>query len=502
MKKQGQGRLLILLALLSLGLLANSSHWLPSATTAHAQSSSGPPNTTVFVTTASGSNNITDPSNIQKTITFDINVSLSPPINAFKIFLSYNNTVLTDASVTYKGNVLGPNAQLQRLCIDNLKQPGSIDCQPPDAGGVISIALILLGNATSPSPLTSGLLFQVTFNVVAMGLAQIHLLPNTPDESQLAAGGLGGSGGYVPFSTQDGYYTNMACGPVACRPPVVSFTWSPVEPSLGSPANFNATATERNPGAKITSYVWDWGDGNPPSNPSNQSITSHAFVVNTFGLGGPCVTNGACAVTLSVHDTDLVTWKLSLVVHILHLAIKIGVSEFTIDQRFGVVPGAILHLSANIVNFSTIAEKANLTITVDQTVLARQNFTLTAQGSASGKSGHLNATWPTAGLVPRAYTITAYVCLLPHCGIGDRLSGIESVDTVKGSILFGENVTRSTGTDSAQTSYVVLIVSEGIGSFSLSLLQTTGLGILIIVAAALGLARFLKKPSYEKEPLD
>jgi hypothetical protein len=36
-----------------------------------------------------------------------------------------------------------------------------------------------------------------------------------------------------------------------------------------------------------------------------------------------------------------------------------------------------------------------------------------------------------------------------------------------------------------------------LGAFSLGLLQTAGLGILIVIAAALGLSRFLRKPSYE-----
>ncbi len=483
--------------------MANSSQWLPSATPAHAQSSSSTSPTTLFVTTAAGSNNITDPTNSLKTVTFYINASILPPSNAFKIFLSYNNTMLSVASVSYKGNVLGPNAQLQRLCIDNHAEPGSINCQPPDADGVISVALYLLGNATSASPSTNGLLFQVTFNVIGtLGLGQIHILPNTSDESQLTAGGLGGSGGYVPFTTQDGYYSNMACGPLPCRPPVTSFTWTPQEPSLGSPAVFNATATERNIGGKITSYGWDWGDGSQPNSPSNRTTTSHTFELNPLGgSGGPCLTSGACAVTLSVHDTYSVSWKTTLVVPILHLNIKIAVSTLTIDRIVGVVPGTVVHISANIVNFSTIREKANLTIAVDQTILAQQNFTLSAQGSSSGKSGYLNATWSTANLVPRAYAVTAYVCQIQHCGIGNMLSGIQSVDPVKGSILYGENVTKSTPTDSAQTSYVILVVPEALGSFSLSLLQTTGLGILIIVAAALGLARFLKKPSYEKEPL-
>jgi len=39
------------------------------------------------------------------------------------------------------------------------------------------------------------------------------------------------------------------------------------------------------------------------------------------------------------------------------------------------------------------------------------------------------------------------------------------------------------------------------GSFSLGLLQTTGLAIVILAAIAAGIARFARKPSYMEEPL-
>src|SRR5260370_21035475 len=184
-----------------LSLTFNTSHLLPFPSPVHALSSP----TTLFVATPNGPNNITDLPNSQKQVIFNIDVSLSPSINAYLVFLSYNTTIFSVAKVDYSNSVLGSGAQLQRFCIDNLAQSGSIACQPPDATGVVSVAQYSLGNQSSPST-TNGLLFSVTLNIIGTGLGQIHILPG---DSQLTAAGL--VRGYVPFKAQDGYYTNLAC---------------------------------------------------------------------------------------------------------------------------------------------------------------------------------------------------------------------------------------------------------------------------------------------------
>jgi hypothetical protein len=484
----GSGRVAILVLLFFLSLTLNPSHLLPFTIPVNALTSP----TTLFVSTPSGSNNITDLVNTQKTVTFNVDVSLSPSINAFLVFISYNTTIFSVASVDYSNNVLGSGAQLQRLCIDNLKRPNLLDCQPPDSQGVVSIALYTLGNQSSPAT-TNGQLFSVTLNVIGTGLGQIHILSG---DSLL--NGAGSVRGYVPFKSQDGYYTNLACpqnSGVPCKPPMVTITVSPPAPSLGSVAAFNATVIVANVNAIVQSYVWDWGDGTTASIQSSLSTAKHAFKLNPFGSSGPCITNGACPVTVTVLDSDGVSWKTTIVVTILHLAIKIAVSDLTVDHQFNSVPGTQIHISAKIHNRSTIAEKANLTIFLDGNPINSRQFSLNASGSQFGTSGQLGVDWNTSGLAPRAYAVTVSVCR-QHCLTTDPLSsqsGIVSAQTVGGRLVYGLNDTS----ESSQTSYVVLIVPQVLGAFSLGLLQTAGLGILIIAAAVLGFSRFLRKPSYE-----
>jgi hypothetical protein len=450
-----------------------------------------------------GSNNITDLGNslFQKTVTFSVNISLAPSVNAFTVFLTYNTEVFNNPAVDYTGNILEPlGGKLQRLCIDGLAQPGSIGCQLPDALGVISVAVYLLNNLSTPA-VTNGLLFHVTFTIAGTGLGQVHLLPDVPGyTSELSAAGLGGTGGHVSFTTQDGYYTNLACPQnttVACRPPTVLITASPPTTSLGSPATYNATVIDTNANAMVNSYVWDWGDGTPTTPPSSVSLAKHSFILNTFGAGSPCINGGACPVTVIILDSDNVNWRTTIVVPIVHLNIKISVSELNIDHQFNSVPGTQIHISAKVQNRSTLAEKANLTIFLDGKAINSHPFNLNASGSQFGTGGQLSVDWNTTGLAPRAYAITVSVCR-QHCLTTDPLSsqsGIVSAQTVGGSLVYGENDTS----ESSQTSYVILIVPQVLGALSLGLLQTAGLGILIIIAAALGLSRFLKKPSYKVE---
>lgn len=249
------------------------------------------------------------------TVTFSVNVSNSPSFSAFQVILDYDTSVYSVASVDYAGNVLGPNTQLQRLCIDDIAQPGSIACQPPDATGVISISLYLLGNQSTPTP-TNGLLFRVTFNIIGTGLGQVHIY------STLLAGLSPSGPGFFPASTQDGYFTNVDCpkgSGLACQPPTVSIQFSLPAPFLGSVTTFNATTIDHNANGQIVSYLWDWGDGTPSQVQTDlaQPI-QHTFTINALGgVGSPCVAAGACQVTLTVRDSESVIWKTTFTVPII-----------------------------------------------------------------------------------------------------------------------------------------------------------------------------------------
>ena len=42
---------------------------------------------------------------------------------------------------------------------------------------------------------------------------------------------------------------------------VASFTFSPTDPAAGAPVNFNGLTSSTLPGATITDFIWDFGDG-------------------------------------------------------------------------------------------------------------------------------------------------------------------------------------------------------------------------------------------------
>src|SRR5207249_6636526 len=63
------------------------------------------------------------------------------------------------------------------------------------------------------------------------------------------------------------------------------------------------------------------------------------------------------------------------------------------------------------------------------------------------------------------------------------------------------NVPQNVTSDKSASTFVQLIVSPPGGALSLSLFQTTGLGLIVLIGLAAGLARFRKKPSWEREPL-
>jgi hypothetical protein len=477
LKRWGRGRLLILMTVLFLGLISNYTHLLPSTLPAHASTT---PSASVFITGPgpNGSGNVTDLSNNFQQVTFGVNASNSPSINLFEVIIGFNNTILSYVSLDYGGNVLGPDAIPILYCVNGHPQHGvTTPCNPPNGLGVITLELTFLSGLTGI--ISNGLLFHVTFKVIGTGLGQVHIYFAT----------LTNPAGNVPISMHDGYYTNLACpkgSGTACRPPIVSISVSPPQPPIGADATFNVTVVETNRNAVVEYYAWDFGDGAGVVNQTDltQPIR-HAFIANTFGLGTGCVQAGNCTVTLSVYDNATVFWKTSIVVHISHLFVHLVVGEVDLDHQFYVRPGTLIHINAKITNRSTISERATLTISLEgaKPPLNARNFTLASSGNNA--TGSLSGIWDTSGYTPRAYAIVV------------SITNVVSASPVLGAFIKGENDTSY----NVVSNYVLLIAPLLSGTLSLSLLQTTALGILVIAATSVAAARFLKKPSYESEPL-
>jgi hypothetical protein len=272
-------------------------------------------------------------------------------------------------------------------------------------------------------------------------------------------------------------------------------SYSPSPAPKNTAVTFNATVTEKNVRAAPLSYTWSWGDGTQPDVQSRSStnpfgtIAFHVFQATSLGRASQCVGLGLCAVSLTVYDNETVSWTTTILVNILNIYTKLTVdvsikvqNAIAFSQVPNVVPGTPVQVTAYITNVSNIVENATLTITLEETkLLGSGNFSLPSVGGTRS----LNATWDTTNYAPRAYQIIV------------RISSVVSAKPVAGSLLRTQNDTSR----NAESQFVLLVPPLVTGSFSLGLLQTTGLAIVILAAIAAGVARFARKPSYMEEPL-
>ena len=500
MKKQSTTRILIITLLLSLGLAAVEPQLLSAIHAARAPSPQIPQSVpTVVYVTPQNQTDLTKTTG--NTVNVAVNVSQSPPLNAFSVILYYNSTVLQPCDgtgqncpfVDYSGNVLGNDATSALFCIDGHRQPASVaDCPGTDHVGIISLSLVI--NARVTGNISLGTLFQITFNVASVGLAQFHLFNATLETAT--------SVNVAPtpvqnLKTQDGYFTNLDCPAASgrgCRPPTVRISYSPNPVVKKTPIDFNTTITENNIGAGPLACYWDFGDGGNLAQTNSTKCSNGSPVQHTFSpsgtigggsSGGPCVSQGVCAVSLTVYDNETISWTTTILVTILNVYIKVAVTTVAIDHDHDVIPGTIVHIRADITNLSSFAENATMTISLEnQKQLDSGEFSLAGPGSL-GQTKSLSSTWDTSGYLPRAYAIVM------------NITSVVSAIPVAGNFLRTQNDTSG----NLVKSYIILISPLITGSLSLSLLQSTGLGLLVIAAIVVGMARFARKPSYEKEPL-
>jgi hypothetical protein len=474
-------RLIILLAIISLTAATSRAGFLPAIPSAHAQ---GSHHTGINITPS----NQTFSSNSPSKITVSVNVSDTPPLNAFEVIIHYNYTILRATTVDYNNTVLA-GGSVVLYCVDGAPQHG-FPCKNGvvESHGSVEFAISIQGSST-PN-ITIGSLFLIRFNVISHGFAQIHihsavLTTATAPDYTLSD---------VEISAiQDGFYTDVPCGTAPCRPPMVQVSITPTPVVAEAPATFNVTVTENNVGATPLIYHWKWNDGSNPSSSDDQSKYSpayplgtplpHTFSSNLYGAGTGCVSNGLCLVDLIVFSSNGVSWEITINVVIPHLKIVLSVAGISLDHQYNVFPGTVIHINATIDNTSTIAENATLSISLENRLaLGSQYFNL----KPTGGSKELIATWDTNGYSPRAYAIVV------------TISNYTSAQRIGGNFLKWENASSV----NESTEYVFLISPIPSGLLSLNILQTTGLAALVLVAAVVALARFLKKPGYELEPLE
>ncbi len=395
------------------------------------------------------------------TVVYNVTLTTSPLISGFNVWVQFDPNVLSasTSSIDYSGNILGSDAQVQSECINNQPVVGQCQDYPLGAQGVVNLGMFYLGNKTNTVP--GGLLYRLTLTVLKAGFSQIHLL-----EVVLVNGGKNEN--YVSTNV-DGLFVNKNCGSTFCKPPHVEFTFSPIEPSLGSTVTFNAsTSKATNANSQIANYRWFWGE------------ICHA-VATTQDTPDPIIPHTFCnaqnyPVALTVTDTQGISWVITKNVKVIYVFVDVTYGGIDVDHQFGVYVGTIVHVTAGIRNNSTLPVKANLTITLDTgKVLGNKTFNLSERGGAGATTGTLSLVpWDTNGYSPRVYRI---------------------------DIKVDSNVPQNVTSDKSASTFVQLIVSPPGGALSLSLFQTTGLGLIVLIGLAAGLARFRKKPSWEREPL-
>jgi PKD domain len=488
LKRRETLRLFTAIVILTLSLTAKGI--LPTIPGAHA--TGNPILNPVSITPAS----IVDLQQNMKTVTFNVTVSNSPPITGFSVYLQFNEAVMTTSlsQISLTGNVLGPSSKTTLLeeCLDFRGTGcGQFDPGPlPGMGGEIGVTLIYNGNFTTPNP-TSGLLFSIQFNVVGVGFSQVHIF-----HAELTSG-QGSSITNIPINTIDGYYTNIACprtSTSACLPPQVSITITPTTPSQDGIASFNATVIDPNANSGVLRYLWNWGDKNAPQNQTDLAVP----ITHVYQL------NGNVSITMTVYDNQSIVWSTLTMVNVLSVRFHLNLAGVNVaPQRLYYYPGTIFHLTASLVNLSPVSEDANLTITVEGKLL---NNTLLTLGP--GETGTETAVWNTTGLVARYYSILASLIL-------SSIITTNPIPTPNGLARVPyENETTSTGylptpclqsahcTGSVEATYILLTVPQITGALSLSLFETAGLGVLVLIGAGLGIGRLFRKPGFEKEPLE
>jgi hypothetical protein len=451
-------RILVIFTILSVAMLGG--HFPTAPAGSQINSPLGPvnapssTNATVYITPS----NVTDTSRTSGQVTFSVYAEDIPAINLYLVSLQYNRDEIRLYSVNSTGNIMGDTAQIVYYCVDGLNQVNptgqclTVNGSPIDQPDVITYSQNLLGGSSAPS--LNGFLFNLTFNIIGQGLSPLHVYYLSLDNGSTE----------LNASSRDAYFSNGMCGGVACRPPLVNVTIAPSTFSVGSPGNFNATVLLRNPSDSVTSYTWSWGETTGLSQEYSVTHVPHASHVYQ--------NVGEHLASLQIIDAYGIYWYVTLRIHVTRLYVDLYVGEIKVNPQLKVVAGTIVTIHAVINNNSTLPENTNFSITIEhKTVLKTSPSVSLAPG---GGQASLDTVWNTSGYTPRMYGVVVIIPPIPQ-----------------------ENTTAG----NIGVLYVQLIYPLPGGLLSLSILQTAGLSILIIVAVAVALSRFLKKPSYESEAL-
>jgi PKD domain-containing protein len=387
---------------------------------------------------------IADVSKTSGTIQIEVNVTNAPSINEFDVSLQYDRQVLSAPAngIDFSATILGTNTYVLFDCVDGVLIKGlATHCSPNDQPGVVSLAIAIQAGFT-PAP-TNGNLFNVTFNVIGRGVAQLHFL--------LAL--LANNGNQIPSDSFDGYFSNKNCNGPPCRPPSASFTVTPAVVRQGVPATFNASLSKSlNPGGTIRSYNWTWGvsglQGRDTPNPVTYQTYPNA---------------GNYTVILIVTDNYGISGSFSALVHITNKIIDTGIASLDVEPVLNILAGTDVDIKATAHNFGTQLWNITLSLFVEKKLV---NQTFYPNVLRFHDAPTLLYIWHTTGKTAGSYRIDA------------------SVDPQPGD--------NDTDNDLTST-YVQIIEPRQSSLVNLGLLPATALGIILIVAGSASVSFIRRK---------
>jgi len=232
------------------------------------------------------------------------------------------------------------------------------------------------GDATTNAD-GSGTLATITFSVKTPGTTPIHFNQTLLLTYYLEE---------IEHTTTDGFFhTNY---------PAAEFNYYPVNPAPGESITFNASSSKPN-GGYITTYTWDFGDGNITS--ASSPLITHVYD-----------NEGIYNVTLTILDSeglsDTVWQTITVSVQAAHdIAI---ISIFPSD--YVVYLGSVVTINITIENQGASAETFNLTLFANETVIIVEEVSLNA-----GEIITFSFQWQTSECqMNKNYTISAQADIL------------------------------------------------------------------------------------------
>jgi hypothetical protein len=323
-------------------------------------------------------------------VTYDVNVSSMDPFDGWDVSVKTTPSVLYPASISVTGNMIGSVFQVAN-CVNGV----GTGCRIYDGAGVATSSA---ESSSGGQVGGSGLLFTITYKVVASGYSYLHI--------PVGLDAIASSGLPVRHTDSDGTYGNPP------KVPIAHFTFSPAPPANITQGVTNVTfdaslSSDPVPGGTITNYVWEITPATGGGLLDIRVSTSGPIWVHQFNSTYEV---GDLLVTLIVSDNLLKSSQpFAEVITVLEKPVSdLVISAIRASPQDDILPGTPVVITATVLNKGTLTEsRFNLTIFLD----GRFFRTVTYTGTPILRGHHVNEpfTLDTTGLRPNSYDVVGKI---------------------------------------------------------------------------------------------